>query len=116
MNAPGNAHTQIHTIFTYTRKGRVPTHSTTTLTLNRHGNLVCRVCPRMSRVSHPPRSFPTPCMQYGYTVLHWGARNGAGEPIMRLLLERKADPNAKDMVTRGEGEGVGTRCGAGAWW
>ena len=61
----------------------------------------------MSRVSHPPRSFPTPCMQDGKTALHYGAENGAGEPIMRLLLERKADVNAKDMVPRGVVRGWG---------
>ena len=45
-----------------------------------------------------------------------GADNGAGEPIMRLLLERKADPNAEDEVPRDEGEGMGTRCAVGSWW
>ena len=55
-------------------------------------------------------------MQDGKTALHYGAGKDAREPIMRLLLERKADASAKNEVPRGEGEEMGTRCAVGAWW
>ena len=99
--------TQIHT---YTIKVKVP------LTLTLHGNVTRDVPICTSRVSRRLTFVFTPCMQYGRTALHIGAYNRAGEPIMRLLLDHKADANAKDEVTRVEGEGLGTRCGVGVWW
>ena len=39
--------------------------------------------------------------------MHFGVRYNFDESIIRLLLEHKANPNATDKVTRGEGEGVG---------
>ena len=54
----------------------------------------------------------TPYMQDGRTALHVGARYGASEPVMRLLLEHKANANAVNKVLWGDGEGV--RIGVGA--